>query len=317
MQAYFHFNYVINTNNSEKYLFDLKPFFKAFTNWKTSITIAKRLAKGDQKLFLVPVPHAKNFYLFISTKTNEAFQKVTASEESIDTIDLLEDLKKNEQNANVGFAAYILFDEERNLFVYASRQGAPSLPVFKDYVNAILPQIGVGGFEFKMVELEHNMDKKDAAELPYMGSTTIRVDSLNPLYNLIAEHLFPDADDKKDVEEIEITLKPAHRQNIRSSVRSAILKLKEQGLVSIRINGKKDGEMDNKQKQFRVTELGPITAELDSIDNDYIYKEMQRLLDENVLVAEKYDSQVAHYKFSDEELKDLTRFYEVDEWSNH
>ncbi|WP_445535300.1 hypothetical protein [Acinetobacter sp. G18] len=317
MQAYFHFNYVINTNNSEKYLFDLKPFFKAFTNWKTSITIAKRLAKGDQKLFLVPVPHAKNFYLFISTKTNEAFQKVTASEESIDTIDLLEDLKKNEQNANVGFAAYILFDEERNLFVYASRQGAPSLPVFKDYVNAILPQIGVGGFEFKMVELEHNMDKKDAAELPYMGSTTIRVDSLNPLYNLIAEHLFPDADDKKDVEEIEITLKPAHRQNIRSSVRSAILKLKEQGLVSIRINGKKDGEMDNKQKQFRVTELGPITAELDSIDNDYIYKEMQRLLDENILVAEKYDSQVAHYKFSDEELKDLTRFYEVDEWSNH
>lgn len=226
-------------------------------------------------------------------------------------------MKKNEQNANVGFAAYILFDEERNLFVYASRQGAPSLPVFKDYVNAILPQIGVGGFEFKMVELEHNMDKKDAAELPYMGSTTIRVDSLNPLYNLIAEHLFPDADDKKDVEEIEITLKPAHRQNIRSSVRSAILKLKEQGLVSIRINGKKDGEMDNKQKQFRVTELGPITAELDSIDNDYIYKEMQRLLDENILVAEKYDSQVAHYKFSDEELKDLTRFYEVDEWSNH
>lgn len=317
MQAYFYFTYVINTNNSERYLFDLKPFFKAFTNWKTSITIAKRLAKGDQKLFLVPVPHAKNFYLFISTKTNEAFQKVTASEESIDTIDLLEDLKKNEQNANVGFAAYVLFDEERNLFVYASRQGAPSLSVFKDYVNAILPQIGVGGFEFKMVELEHNMDKKDAAELPYMGSTTIRVDSLNPLYNLIAEHLFPDADDKKDVEEIEITLKPAHRQNIRSSVRSAILKLKEQGLVSIRINGKKDGEMDNKQKQFRVTELGPITAELDSIDNDYIYKEMQRLLDENVLVAEKYNSQVNHFEFSDEELKDLTRFYEVEEWRNH
>lgn len=55
MQAYFYFNYVINTNNSEKYLFDLKPFFKAFTNWKTSINIAKRLAKGDQKLFLVPV----------------------------------------------------------------------------------------------------------------------------------------------------------------------------------------------------------------------------------------------------------------------
>ncbi|MDC5473375.1 hypothetical protein NRA29_10520, partial [Acinetobacter baumannii] len=134
---------------------------------------------------------------------------------------------------------------------------------------------------------------------------------------LIAEHLFPDADDKKDVEEIEITLKPAHRQNIRSSVRSAILKLKEQGLVSIRINGKKDGEMDNKQKQFRVTELGPITAELDSIDNDYIYKEMQRLLDENVLVAEKYNSQVNHFEFSDEELKDLTRFYEVEEWRNH
>ena len=49
----------------------------------------------------------------------------------------------------------------------------PSLSVFKNYVNAILPQIGVGGFEFKMDELTHNMEKMAAAELPYMGSTRV------------------------------------------------------------------------------------------------------------------------------------------------
>lgn len=314
MQAYFYFNYVINTNNSEKYLFDLKPFFNAFTNWETSINIAKRLAKGDQKLFLVPVAGTKNFYLFISTKTNEAFQKVIANDETINTTDLLTELKKDEQNANVGFAAYVLFDEERNLFVYASRQGAPTLSVFKNYVNAILPQIGVGGFEFKMDELTHNMEKKAAAELPYMGSTSFRVDSLNPLYNLIAEHLFPDADDKKDVEEIEITLKPAHRQNIRTSVRSSILKLKDDGLLSIRINGKKDGETDGKQKEFRVTELGPITEVLNSFDTSYIYSEMQKFLDENTLVGTKYKNHISHHEFGDDDLTDLTRFYDVEEW---
>jgi len=314
MQAYFYFNYVVNTNNSEKYLFDLKPFFKAFTNWETSINIAKRLAKGDQKLFLVPVAGTKNFYLFISTKTNEAFQKVIANDETINTTDLLTELKRDEQNANIGFAAYVLFDEERNLFVYSSRQGAPTLPVFKNYVNAILPQIGVGGFEFKMDELTHNMEKKDAAELPYMGSTTIRVDSLNPLYNLIAENLFPDADDKKDVEEIEITLKPAHRQNIRTSVRSSILKLKDDGLLSIRINGKKAGETDNKQKEFRVTELGPVSEVLDSFDTTYIYSEMQKFLEENALVGKKYKGHISHHEFADEELTDLTKFYDVEEW---
>jgi len=314
MQAYFYFNYVINTNNSEKYLFDLKPFFKAFTNWETSINIAKRLAKGDQKLFLVPEAGKKNFYLFISTKTNEAFQKVIANDESINTTDLLTELKKNEQNANVGFAAYILFDEERNLFVYASRQGAPSISVFKDYVNSILPQIGVGGFEFKMDELTHNMDKNVAAELPYIGSTSIQVDSLNPLYNLIADYLFSDADDKKDVEVIQITLKPSPRQNIRSSVRSSILKLKEQGLLGIRINGKKDGETDDKQKKFRVTELGPITEELNSIDKSYIYNEMQKFLDENMLISGKYKQHISHHEFGDDDLTDLSRFYNIEEW---
>ncbi len=315
MQAYFYFNYVVNTNNSERYLFDLKPFFKAFTNWKTSIKIAKRLAKGDQKLFLIPVHGTKNFYLFISTKTNEAFQKVIANDEKIDTIDLLTELKKNEKNASVGFASYIFFDEEKNLFVYASRQGAPSISVFKDYVNAILPQIGVGGFEFKMNELTQNMEKNTAAELPYMGTTTIRVDSLNPLYTLVADYLFSDADDKKDVEEIHITLKPSHRQNIRSSVRSSILKLNEQGLVSIRINGKKDGETDSKQKKFRVTELGPITEELNSIDTIYIYNEMQRFLKENVLIGKKYKLHLSSHEFEDSDLTELTRFYDVNEWT--
>lgn len=314
MQTYFYFNYVINTNNSEKYLFDLKPFFKAFTNWETSIKIATRLAKGDQKLFLVPVVGKKNFYLFISTKTNEAFQKVIANNESINASDLLTELKKNEQNANVGFAAYILFDEKRNLFTYASRQGAPSISVFKNYLNAILPQIGVGGFEFKIDELTHNMDKKVAAELPYIGSTTIRVDSLNPLYDIVADHLFPDADDRKDVEEIEITLKPSPRQNIRSSVRSAIYKLKEQGLISIRLNGKKNGETDNKQKEFRVTELGPIIEELKSIDTDYINSEMQKFLAENGLIDKKYTLHVSHHEFGENDLTDLTRFYDIEEW---
>lgn len=316
MKAYFYFNYVLNINNSEKYLFDLKPFFKAFTNWETSINIAKRLAKGDQKLFLLPVAGTKNFYLFISTKTNEAFQKVIANDESINTSDLLAELKKDEQDANIGFAAYVLFDEKRNLFVYASRQGAPSISVFKDYVNAILPQIGVGGFEFNMNELTHNMEKRVAAELPYIGSTTIRVDSLNPLYVIVAEHLFPNADDKKDVAEIEITLKPSPRQNIRTSVRSAILKLNEQGLLSIRLNGKKDGETDDKQKEFRVTELGPITEVLDSFDTTYIDHEMQKFLDENTLVGEKYKNYLSHYEFDQSELTDLTRFYNVEEWRN-
>lgn len=275
------------------------------------------MARGDQKLFLVPVAGTKNFYLFISTKTNEAFQKVIANDESIATTDLLAELKKNEQDANVGFAAYVLFDEERNLFVYASRQGAPSLSVFKNYVNAILPQIGVGGFEFYMNKLTHNMEKNAATELPYIGNTTIRVDSLNPLYALVADHLFPDTDDRKDVEEIEITLKPSPRQNIRSSVRSAILKLKEEGLVSIRLNGKKDGETDDRQKEFRVTELGPITEVLNSFDTTYIYYEMQRFLDENALVAEKYKNYLSHYEFDKNELTDLTRFYDIQEWRNH
>lgn len=192
-----------------------------------------------------------------------------------------------------------------------------SISVFKDYVNYILPQIGVGGFEFKMDELTHNMEKNRAAELPYIGNTNIRVDSLNPLYHLVADYLFPNADDRKDVEEIHITLKPSHRQNIRSSVRSSILKLKEEGLISIRMSGKKDGETDNKQKKFRVTELGPITEELNSIDSDYIYNEMQRFLKDNLLVGAKYKLHLSSHEFGDEELKDLTRFYDVEEWRTH
>lgn len=310
----YHFCYDIqDTNTLDTYKFDLKPFLKAFTNWDTSMQIASNVVLTGDKTFLVPVDGIKNFYLFISAKTNDAVQKIQKTANNIHASNILREL---EDDTNIGFASYIFFDPDRNLFSFASRLGAPTAAGFKNFIHNVFSLLEIGGFEFRIEAIQESLDKTEATNLPVIGRTSITVNKDNELFQLIADYLVGNSYDRDLIEGIQVTLKPELKQNIRDSAKNAINKLKINGLESIRLQGKRIGEDEKRLKEFRVIEEGNISHEVKSFDSDIIYQEMLKA-NQLSIIQDKYNEYVNKTEFTKDELRTLTHFYNVDNWKDH
>ena len=193
MKIYHYCYHIEDTNTQDIYPFDLKPFLKAFTNWDTSMQIASNVVMTGDKIFLVPVDGIKNFYLFVSAKTNDAVQKIKRTADNIHASNILKEL---EDDTNIGFASYIFFDPNRNIFSFASRLGAPTAAGFKNFIHNVLSRLNIGGLEFIIEPIQECLDKSEASNLPVIGRTSITVNKDNELFKLIADHLIGDSVDR-------------------------------------------------------------------------------------------------------------------------
>ncbi|WP_227553998.1 exclusion protein [Acinetobacter haemolyticus] len=260
----YHYCYNIqDTNTLDVYPFDLKPFLKALTNWDTSMQIASNVVMTGDKIFLVPVDGIKNFYLFVSAKTNDAVQKIKKTADNIHASNILKEL---EEDTNIGFASYIFFDPDRNIFSFASRLGAPTAAGFKNFLHNVFSLLKVGGLELRIDPIQESLEKSEASNLPVIGRTSITVNKDNELFKLIADYLIGNSVDRDLIEGIQVTLKPELKQNIRDSAKNAINKLKLEGLESIRMQAKRIAADEKKLKEYRVIEKGNITHEVKSFD---------------------------------------------------
>ena len=312
MKIYHYCYHIEDTNTQDIYPFDLKPFLKAFTNWDTSMQIASNVVMTGDKIFLVPVDGIKNFYLFVSAKTNDAVQKIKRTADNIHASNILKEL---EDDTNIGFASYIFFDPNRNIFSFASRLGAPTAAGFKNFIHNVLSRLNIGGLEFIIEPIQECLDKSEASNLPVIGRTSITVNKDNELFKLIADHLIGDSVDRDLIEGIQVTLKPELKQNIRDSAKNAINRLKIEGLEGIRMQAKRIAEDEKKLKEYRVIEKGNITHEVKSFDTAIIHKEMDDAIKSSI-VAKKYAEYGEETEFCDKELQALTHFYDVEKWRN-
>ena len=309
----YHYCYDIqDTNTLEVYPFDLKPFLKALTNWDTSMKIASNIVMTGDKIFLVPVDGIKNFYLFVSAKTNDAVQKIKKTADNIHASNILKEL---EEDTNIGFASYIYFDPSRNIFSFASRLGAPTAAGFKNYLHNVFSLLKLGGLEFRIEPIQECLEKSEASNLPVIGRTAITVNKDNELFKLIADYLIGNSVDRDLIEGIQVTLKPELKQNIRDSAKNAINKLRVEGLESIRMQAKKIAEDEKKLKEYRVIEKGNITHEVKSFDTAIIHQEMNDAIQSSI-VNKKYSEYEKETEFCKEELHVLSHFYNVENWRN-
>lgn len=307
----YHFCYdVQNTNTLETFKFDLKPFLKALTHWDTSIEIASNVILTGDKTFLIPVDGIKDFYLFISAKTNDAVQKIQKTANKLQTSNILNELG---EDTSIGFASYVLFDTDRNIFSFASRLGAPTAAGFKNFMHNVFSLLEIGGYEFRIDPIQDSLSKDEATNLPVIGRTSILVNKDNDLFNLIADYLVGNSYDRDLIEGIQVTFKPEIKQNIRDSVKNALTKIKSSGLESIRVQGKRVSEDEKKLREFRVIEEGNITQEVKSFDSVIIHQEMLKAT-ELPIVQDKYNFYLQKNEFSNDELKALTHFYDVENW---
>lgn len=312
MKIYHYCYHIQDTNTLDDYRFDLKPFLKALTNWDTSMQIASNVVMTGDKIFLVPVEGIKYFYLFVSAKTNDAVQKIKKTSHNIHASNILKEL---EEDTNIGFASYIFFDPDRNIFSFASRLGAPTAAGFKNFMHNVFSLLKIGGLEFKIKPIQECLDKSEASNLPVIGRTSITVNKDNELFKLIADYLIGNSVDRDLIEGIQVTLKPELKQNIRDSAKNALNKLKMEGLESIRMQGKRIAEDEKKLKEYRVIEEGNITYEVKSFDTAIIFQEMNDAIKSSI-VDKKYTVYEKEVEFCDKELKSLTHFYDVENWRN-
>lgn len=307
----YHYCYEIeDTNTLDVYPFDLKPFLKALTNWDTSIQIASNVVMTGDKIFLVPVDGIKNFYLFVSAKTNDAVQKIKKTADNIHASNILKEL---EEDTNIGFASYIFFDSDRNIFSFASRLGAPTAAGFKNFIHSVFSLLRIGGLEFKIEPIQECLEKEEASNLPVIGRTSITVNQDNELFKLIADYLIGNSVDRDLIEGIQVTLRPQLKQNIRDSAKNAINKLKIEGLESIRMQAKRIAEDEKKLKEYRIIEKGNITYEVKSFDTAIIFQEMNEAI-KSTIIDKKYSEYKNNTEFCDKELQALIHFYDVENW---
>jgi len=307
-------HFIEHSDTQEQYLFDIKPFLKAFTNWETSIEIAKRLTRDGEHLYLLPVEGKKNYYLFVETKENDAIQKIKTSVASIDSSQIIDELQK--EDSTIGFASYIFFDEKRNLFSFTSRQNSPRAEAFRNFMNDLFGKLGLGRLDFKIFQLKDNIPKTSVANLPFIGKTSITVNKDSELFEYLAEYLIENSADRSAIETLEVTIKPASRQNINDSVTRAINKVKQQGLEGIRLKAKRT--IDNKEplKEYFINESGAIFDEIDSLDTHIIYEYMSGFLKTNTILETKIQEHEGKYEFSTETLTQLTEYNKPEKWKD-
>ncbi|WP_228151911.1 exclusion protein [Acinetobacter seifertii] len=312
MKIYHYCFHIEDTNTHELYPFDLKPFLKAFTNWDTSMQIASNVVMTGDKIFLLPVDGIENFYLFVSAKTNDAVQKIKKTADNIHASNILKEL---EEDTNIGFASYIFFDPSKNIFSFASRLGAPTAAGFKNFMHYIFSRLNLGALEFKIEAIQESLDKAEASNLPVIGRTSITVNKDNELFKLIADYLIGNSIDRDLIEGIQVTIKPELKQNIRDSAKNAINRLKLEGLESIRMQAKRIAEDEKRLKEYRVIEKGNITNEVKSFDTTIIHQEMKDAIKLSI-IEKKYAEYIKETEFCEDELKDLTHFYNAANWRN-
>ncbi|GAA5630689.1 hypothetical protein Acal02_01297 [Acinetobacter calcoaceticus] len=274
--------------------------------------IASNVVMTGDKIFLVPVDGIKNFYLFVSAKTNDAVQKIKKTADNIHASNILKEL---EEDTNIGFASYIFFDPDRNIFSFASRLGAPTAAGFKNFLHNVFSLLKVGGLEFRIDPIQESLEKSEASNLPVIGRTSITVNKDNELFKLIADYLVGNSVDRDLIEGIQVTLKPELKQNIRDSAKNAINQLQLEGLESIRMQAKRIAADEKKLKEYRVIEKGNITHEVKSFDTAIIFQEMNDSIHSST-VDRKYAEYEKETEFCDKELQALSHFYNVENWRN-
>lgn len=306
-------HYIEHADTEKEYLFDIKPFLKAFTNWETSIEIAKRLTKKREHLYLLPVENKKNFYLFVETKENDAIQKIKTTSESINSSKIMEELEKD---STIGFASYIFFDETRNLFAFSSRQNSPRAESFRNFINDLFGQLGLGRLDFKISQLKEDISKEDATNLQFIGKTSIAVNSSSELYQHIADYLIGNSVDKKDIETIEVHFKPSSRQNINDSVGRAIRKIKREGLESIKLKAKEHVDEKEALKDYFINDEGAIFNEIKTLDTAIIHQYMFDYINSNSLITTKIKEHEKKRNFTNDVLSELVEYYKIEKWKN-
>lgn len=205
-----YYGYVIEHHkNQKRFLFDLRPFIKAFGSLENT-DFKNQFTRSGEHVFLLP--YTENLYLFLMTRTNEIIKKIKSSDLSVSEI--YELLNRDE---HLGFASYVYFGQ--SFLGFASTIMAPKAKTFAAFLDDLLGAIKIDEYRVVLYPLLKQSARTDAMTMQFMGRSVVQVTKENAFYEDIMNFFGGTSEEFVDVDSFEVIVKPRQRKNIEPAIK--------------------------------------------------------------------------------------------------
>lgn len=280
-----YFNYYFNDTNTQKYAFDIFPFIKSFTDYRTNQKVSSLYdgfkSANDENMYLIHL--TGRVFLFLVTKDSEIIKTISMSNFTSDDIQ-----SKLPADEKVSFGSYVYIG--RNFFGIASTLHGPKNSYLRVMINKMLKNLTPTLF-FNDVVIPNPKTIGDLPSFNKIGMTTFEINKTNTIFDDIAG-IFGNIN---DVYKIKITLKP----NVKGNLNNAIVNVSDKmfadqtGLEKFIFKGKES--IADSLNDYALLGTNHLYSIVEKDRNDLaIAHSLQELINNNPLISshgENYEEQ--------------------------
>ncbi len=294
--------YLLNADNEQKFLFDMRSFLKIFCKVDNP-EFKNKFMKKDEHIYLV---HLKgDIFLFLMTRNKELIKKINPADISIS-----EFLSQKEQ---VSFASYLLVKED--YFGIASTVLAPKVNVFAEYIDDLFKKIGIEIWRFKARAILHQATKDEAFIFnSIIGKTSIEISKENSFFQDLLNVISVNTEDCHDLKSIEITIKPKRGKNIKEVSGKLLDKISDEGVEKMILKCK--DEVSSQLLDIYLVGKGAVSNHIDKSQEDEIPALLENKATGNQILIDKLKEYRSDESFKKDTPDDIVRFNDVATWSN-
>lgn len=269
--------------DKSQFRMDINNFIKASTS-NEALPFAKQNRHSGENLYLLPV--VNNFYLFVQTKDREIIKKIERKDDEIKASEIQSLLSADE---SLGFASYVYFHPILKVFGFASRVLSPKFTAFQMYINNLLVMLKIQDISFVVHPLKTAITKKEALNLPFIGTTRFLVRKDSKLGESFKEFFLgsTNPNDLEIIDSFEITIKPAPRKSLTDTVKKTLISLEDDGIKGIILRGKQN--LDDNVRDFYIHSAGALYDEIINTEEHKVYDEIKEKIDNNAELKDKVE----------------------------
>lgn len=237
MRVSYHAYHLRDDNSRQRYLFNIKYILDSIL--REPLDFKRSFLTGDEHFFLIqedPI-NSPEVYFLILTRNNEIIKAIN------DTDLTIQDIRQKitaDERLGVGSFIYVGREENRNYIAFAGQLLSPRINRFWDYINEYLEKKELNNYKVIGSPLIATASLSEVLEMDFWGKTTIQIEMGYSRAGLIRQFFGIGDGEYRDIESIEISIKPKRRQNIKPSLRGFLSQIGGEGIDKLIMKAKED-----------------------------------------------------------------------------
>lgn len=226
--------YVRDLRTDQKYLIDLRAFFRDFANCP-NVPFRSQFRWGGETLLLQLLDRDTNTYLFVQSRDLELVKRIRKLVHSADDISGVLG-----PNSSVGFASYVVIG--KNWMSFACKVLSPRQTAFGNMVNELFQALNIR-YSFGFTALQTELAPNQVQALNRVGRIDIALNQTSPVMQRVADLLTGGHGQRAvDAAEIRVSIVPRRSQDadLSRTLNDIVNELPVDGLESIAARAKLD-----------------------------------------------------------------------------